>query len=514
MLKNSLKLTRLYTLNLTQFALLMSFLSFLFFLLPFYTFVFNHVDYKSLNGVIIIASLVILMIVANAFTFHLVFFLSRFVGKSLLVLFFIINAIAVYFINTYNVIIDESMIGNVLNTKYEEASSFFSVKLIIYTILLGVMPGIYIIKVKIINVPLKKFLFISLPSLLFIIIMVFANADNWLWIDKNSKQLGGLAMPWSYTVNTSLFYIHKHQKNKKEILLPAATIKDSAKSVVVLVIGESARKQNFSLYGYDRNTNPLLSKTQNVFHFDATSCATYTTAGLKCILEHARTDDLYEILPNYLYRNNVAVVWRTTNWGEPPVHIQNYQNKDFLRSTCKGDNCNYDEILLAGLKEQILASKKNKILIVLHTSTSHGPTYSKKYPPAFETFKPVCNSVELGNCSHQELINAYDNTIIYTDYILHNIIEDLKQLKEYKSAMIFVSDHGESLGEKNLYMHGLPLSIAPREQYEIPFIVWTSDNSKQLKPLKTVSQNYVFHSVLNFLGMQSPVYNESLNIFK
>lgn len=207
MLKNSLKLRQLYTLNLTQFALLMSCLSFLFFHLPFYTFVFNHVDYKSLNGVIIIASLVILMLVANAFTFHLVFFLSRFVGKSLLVIFFIINAIAVYFINTYNVIIDESMIGNVLNTKYEEASSFFSIKLIIYTILLGVIPGIYIIKVKIINVPLKKFLFTSLPSLLFIIIMVFANADNWLWIDKNSKQLGGLAMPWSYTINTSLFYI-------------------------------------------------------------------------------------------------------------------------------------------------------------------------------------------------------------------------------------------------------------------------------------------------------------------
>lgn len=181
---------------------------------------------------------------------------------------------------------------------------------------------------------------------------------------------------------------------------------------------------------------------------------------------------------------------------------------------CKGDGCNYDEVLLSGLKEQILASKKNKILIVLHTSTSHGPTYSKKYPPQFETFKPVCNSVELGNCSHTELINAYDNTIIYTDYLLHTLIEDLKQLKEYQSAMLFVSDHGESLGEKNLYMHGLPKSIAPKEQYEIPFIVWVSDDSKQLKPIKVLTQSYVFHSVLNFLGVQSPVYDEQMNIFK
>jgi lipid A ethanolaminephosphotransferase len=151
---------------------------------------------------------------------------------------------------------------------------------------------------------------------------------------------------------------------------------------------------------------------------------------------------------------------------------------------------------------------------VLHTSTSHGPQYSKKYPPKFEVFKPVCNSVELSNCSHKELINAYDNTIVYTDYLLHRVIEDLSSLKEYKSAMIFVSDHGESLGEKNLYMHGVPKSIAPKEQYEIPFIVWLSEGSKQLKPDINVAQHNVFHSVLNFLGVQSPIYDENMNIFQ
>lgn len=507
MLKNNLKIT--------HFALLMSFLNLVFFHFSFYSFVFQNLDYKSLNGIVIIISLVIIMLVANAFVFYLLFSLSPFVGKPLLITFFIINYVAVYFTNTYGVIIDKSMIGNILNTNYDESSSFFSFRLILYVIFSGIIPAIYIIKVKIINVAWKKFLITSSLTLLFIVILVFANASNWLWIDKNSKKLGGLAMPWSYSVNTALFYIDKHNQNKKEILLPDATIKDNEKSVVVLVIGESARSQNFSLYGYDKNTNPLLSKTKNLYHFNATSCATYTTAGVKGILEHTRTDDLYEILPNYLYRNNVDVVWRTTNWGEPPVHIKDYQNRDVLKANCKGEGCNYDEILLTGLKEQIASSKKNKVLIILHTSTSHGPTYSKKYPPRFEVFKPVCNSVELGNCSHQELINAYDNTIVYTDYILYNIIEDLKQLKEYKSAMLFVSDHGESLGEKNLYMHGVPLSIAPKEQYEIPFIVWVSDNSaKQLKHNKILSQNHVFHSVLNFLGIQSPIYDEKMNIFK
>ncbi|MFG4003410.1 phosphoethanolamine--lipid A transferase EptA [Flavobacterium aquidurense] len=506
MLKNNLRIT--------HFVVLMSFLNFLFFHLPFYTYVFNNVDYKSFNGIILVASLVILMLVLNAFVFFLLFSLSRYLGKFLLVLFFMINAIEVYFINTYSVIIDESMIGNILNTNLEESSSFFSFKLIVYIILLGVIPSIYIIKAKIINVTIKKFFTISSLTLLFVAVLVFANASNWLWIDKNSKQLGGLAMPWSYSVNVSLFYIHKYKKNEKEILLPNAVIKDNQKSVVVLVIGESARSQNFSLYGYKKNTNPLLSKTQNLFHFNANSCATYTTAGVKCILEPTTSDDLYEILPNYLYRNNVEVIWRTTNWGEPPVHVEKYQNRDILKKDCKGEGCNYDEVLLTGLKEQILASKKNKILIILHTSTSHGPTYSKKYPSRFEIFKPVCNSVELGKCSHEELLNAYDNTIVYTDYILSNVIEDLKQLKEFKSTMIFVSDHGESLGEKNLYMHGVPISFAPKEQYEIPFIVWVSDTSKKLKPNKTLSQNHVFHSVLNFLNIGSPVYKEEMNIFK
>ncbi len=500
--------------TLTRFVLLMSCITFLFFHYPFFAFVCNNVEYKSLNGILLIISLIIIMLVANAFVYYLIFSLSRYVGKFLLVLTFICNAIAVYFINTYNVIIDESMIGNVLNTNYDESSSYFSFKLVLYLLFLGILPSIYIIKVKLTSVPLKKFLITAGLGFAFILILAFANASNWLWIDKNSKTLGGLAMPWSYSVNTSLFYIHKHQKNKQEILLPDATIKDTKKSVVVLVIGESARSQNFSLYGYGKNTNPLLSQTPNVFHFNATSCATYTTAGVKCILEHTNTDDLYEILPNYLFRNHVDVVWRTSNWGEPPVHIKEYQKREQINPNCQGEACNYDEMLLTGLKERIQASTSNKVFIVLHTSTSHGPTYSQKYPAQFETFKPVCNSVELGNCSKEELINAYDNTIVYTDYILHKVIENLKELKDYNSTMLFVSDHGESLGEKNLYMHGLPMRLAPKEQYDIPFIVWVSEGSKQLKPNKTVSQNHVFHSVLHFLGIQSPVYDESLNIYK
>ncbi len=506
MLKNNIKLS--------YFVLIISFANLFLYHLPLFRFSFDSLNYKSLGGISILISLGILVIILNALVFYILLYISRFIGKLALVVFANVNAVAIYFINTYSIIIDKTMIGNILNTSFDESSSFFSLTLIFYIVLLGIIPSILIIKSKIIKVKFTKFMLHIVLTFVFVLSFIYINSSNWLWIDKNSKTLGGLAMPWSYVVNTSIFYNDKNKENKQQILLPDATIKDSEKSIAVLVIGESARSENFSLYGYNKDTNPLLSKLNNVYNYKANSCATYTTAGVKCILEHKESDELFEILPNYLFRNDIEVIWRTTNWGEPNVNIKNYYKRGDLEKLCEGEGCKYDEVLLSGLNEQILASKKDKILIVLHTSTSHGPTYYKKYPKQFNKFTPVCESVELGKCTQEELINAYDNTIVYTDYILATLIENLKQLKEYNSSMFYVSDHGESLGENNLYMHGIPVSIAPKEQLEIPFIVWLSDNSKELKKNNVASQNNIFHSVLDFLAIESPIYDENMSIFK
>jgi lipid A ethanolaminephosphotransferase len=151
--------------------------------------------------------------------------------------------------------------------------------------------------------------------------------------------------------------------------------------------------------------------------------------------------------------------------------------------------------------------------VVIHTSTSHGPEYFKKYPYEFEEFYPVCTEVEMSKANRSELINAYDNTILYTDYILYSVIEQLRSLPEgTRSTMIFVSDHGESLGENNMYMHGLPKEMAP-EQSWIPFIVWNSDPHTHVKAIDKAEQYHVFHSVLSYMGISSPVYNEDMNIF-
>lgn len=501
--------------HILYFALIISFLNLLLFHFPLIKFVASNVDREHFSVVMLLVSLILLLLAANALVFYLFCYISKYFGKIMLSIFFILNAISLYFINTYGVMIDESMMGNVINTNSNEAFSFFSFKFVGYVAIFGLLPSIYIIIAKIRSVKMKQFIITFMATLLFSLIVLATNIGNIAWIHRYSEPLGSLLLPWSYTVNTARYYIHKHQQNRKEIPLPDATIANNEKAVVVLVIGESARRKNFSLYGYAKNTNPLLATTEGLYHFEANSVATYTIAGIKAILEYEKTSKMYEPLPNYLQRTGVDVVWRTNNTGEPStINVEKHQDATYLKQICAGEDCGFDEMLLAGLKEQITESSKDKVFIVLHTSTSHGPDYFNKYPKRFELFTPVCKRVEFEKCSQDDLYNAYDNTIVYTDYLLHSVIEELRQLTDYKSTMIFVSDHGESLGENNLYMHGADMSFAPPEQYEIPFIVWVSDSNTNLKNIGTLSQHHVFHSVLKFLSINSPIYDEEMNIFE
>lgn len=478
---------------------------------PFFRLVTQNIK-GDFNGAIILCSLVVLMLALNYFFYYLVLYLGRIVGKCILALLFIGNAVCLYFINSYQVLVTDKMMGNVFNTQYSEASGFFSWDALLYILFLGILPCIYIFIRKIDYGKPKRFFANTGISLGLALIIALGNIQNWPWIDRHATQLGSLLMPWSYTINSIRFYNAEKKRNQKAIPLPDAKIATDSKDVCVLIIGESARRQNFSLYGYNRHTNPLLEK-DSVTALIADAAATYTTAGVKAILDHKPSKKLYEILPNYLFRTGVDVEWRTTNWGEPPVHIDKYYKAKDIKAMYPKEANEYDAILLSGLKNEILSCKKNKMLIILHTSTSHGPTYNTKYPPEFEVFSPVCKTVEMSKANPKELMNAYDNTIVYTDYLVHSVIDLLRNIPQRRSCVLFVSDHGESLGEGNLYMHGLPLAVAPKEQYEIPFIVWTSDKNMKIKTDKKVDQYHVFHSVLSFLGIQSPVYDKNMDIF-
>ncbi|MBP5502073.1 MAG: phosphoethanolamine--lipid A transferase EptA [Bacteroidales bacterium] len=512
--------------TLFRFSLVVSIATLLLYNFPFFNYVAHNTN-ESLGGQIFLqASLVIIMLALNFAVTYLIIYLTRIVGRILLALFSILNATAVYFIYTYSVMIDATTIENVFNTRYSEASGFINWTLLLFVLAFGILPALYCILRPVVIGTAKKMGIYCGGAIAIVLITLLANISQTLWISQHDTELGALVQPWSYTVNTCRVISRHNDEQAEEIKLPDGKITDDEKAVVVLVIGESARKANFQLYGYERETNPLLSKQEGLKVYQANSCATYTTAGVKAILEPQDSGDLYEVLPNYAFRTGVDVSWRSSNWGEPPIHIDEYLTDNDLASIYPDEDKAYDGILIKGLRERIDSSKSNKVLIILHTSTSHGPKYSEKYPKEFEVFSPVAASVEEGEKNLDQLINAYDNTIRYTDFLVDSLINTLRSMTNWKSAMIYISDHGESLGENKIFMHGMPMKLAPKVQYEIPFFVWTSDNFREYKNTTSgenasegelpavLEQHYIFHSVLNLLSIQSPAYNKDYDIFK
>lgn len=472
------------------------------------------------NGVILTVSAAVLLLVLDFLLYYLLVYLFRFVGKCIVAFTLFGDAVMLYFVNTYDVLVTDEMMGNVIHTQYSEASGFFSWTFILYVLLGCVIPCIYVFGRKLRYGSWKRFLGTVGTCVVLLLAVAFGNMKNWPWIDRNAPVLGSLLAPWSYTVNTFRYLGAEKRKAVEEIPLPDVTAVSDSRDVCVLVIGESARQDHFSLYGYGKETNPYTSR-DSVVALKADASATYTMAGVKAILEPYDKDELYEILPNYLQRAGVDVSWRTSNWGEPPVHTEKYYHKSDLKGRFPEEDDRYDGILLAGLREDILASEADKVFVVIHGYTNHGPAYNTNYPPEFEVFTPVSSTVEMSKVSQQELFNAYDNSIVYQDWIVHSVIETLRNIPDRRGCVLFVSDHGESLGENNLYMHGLPMALAPKEQYEIPYLAWTSDPALSVKPEMTLAndpapmegQFTIYHSVLRFLGIDAPVYEAEKSIF-
>ena len=497
--------------SLTMMAGCLSLYTLVAFHFPFFKDVASKVQF-NFNGALIVVSMVLIMLALNFFIYYLILFCGRGVGKGLIALTMIGNAACFYFISAYNVLIDRDMMGNVFNTQFSEASSFLSWKMLAYILILGIIPAILMFLKKVEYGSFKRFganVGIAIGSIL---LVVACNMKNFTWIDKQAPVLGSRLMPWSYIINSFRYHSHWKRINQKETLLPDATF-DESRDLVILVIGESARSQNFSLYGYERETNPLM-KSDSVSVLPAKASDTYTTAAVKAILQHQRSRTLYEILPNYLFRNGVDVIWRRSNWGTPPLHVEKQYTKKQLQEMYPDCDGTYDGILLAGLKEEIEQSNSDKVFVGIHTYTSHGPSYFSNTPQEFKIFMPECTTVEMSQADQQELINAYDNTIVYTDYLMHSIIEMLREMKDRRSCVIFISDHGESLGENNLYMHGIPLSMAPDEQIDIPFIVWTNDKGMSIKSLESAGHHNIYHSTLRFLGAETEVYDATKDIFE
>ncbi len=429
------------------------------------------------------------------FTFStMLFFIWTCFGKFskwVLVTFLIASAFTAYYMDQFGVVIDRDMIGNIIETNPQEIAGLVSIKLVIRVLIFGILPSILIFKFAPKSTSfgngLKVRLRLGALLIVFCILSILPFTADFASFVREHKITRMYANPLGFTY--SLVSYGKAQLNRQPVYVVKHTAEDAKKlfhignkKLIILVVGETARADRFSLNGYSRETNPELEKLNVVSFKNVTSCGTATKVSLPCMFSNLgranydedqafQQENVLDVLAEY----GVQVLWRDNNSDSKGVATRiPYQNfkSPTLNPVCDTE-CR-DIGMLNGLDQYIKAREGKDILIVLHQMGNHGPEYYRRYPENFRRFQPMCMTGELGDCTKQEVDNAYDNAILYTDYFLANVIKFLKQYDEkYSTAMLYVADHGESLGERGIYLHAAPYVIAPKAQKHIPVIIWT-----------------------------------------
>ncbi len=453
----------------------------------------------------------------------------------------LINSIIFYFMLTYGISFDANMLLNVAETNYSEASEFINLKLFVFAIFFGIFPALFVyrkINISFGNYFKKKLLLIVLPILLiFFITLPFRFFKNGLSFLRHNQRITSYIIPVNYIGACIEFSILKIRSYINSINL--ISISDDAeifeknynrnekKNLIVFIIGESARARNFSLNGYKRETNEFLNEYRNdIISFkNFESCATFTAVSLTCTFSHLPRKKFdysksfkYESLIDIFNKVGFDISWRSNNGRCKGVcgRVKNSLVKSF------GDNI-YDDLLLKAFTMDLNRIEDKNNLIVLHGRGSHGPLYYNRYPKEFEKYKPACNS-DIDKCNVSEIVNAYDNTIYYTSYIIKEIIDELKERgDEYNAVLIYMSDHGQSLGENGIFMHSAPFDTAPIDQKNPAFFIWMPDdfanafrvNKDCLKSKinDRLSQDNIFHSMLGIFKISSKYYDSNLDIF-
>ena len=427
------------------------------------------------------------------------------IAKTVLIAMVLIAATCSYFTDGYGTIFDRNMLINSLQTDQAEAMGLMSPNFFIHFLLLGILPAFVISQVHLKQLTQRHAVVQRIIGLILsvalITICVLPFGDQYATFFRQHKIVRSYAnpiMPIYSVVKLGVDYVH--ELRRPDTLISHAT---DAKSIVpinnkanhttkpklmVFVVGEAARADHISLNGYQRDTMPLLTQQSDVYSFkNAISCGTSTAYSVPCMFSYANREnynpnsaDYNENVLDTLHKQGVNIVWRDNNSSSKGVAdrltFEDYKTSK-LNPSCDSE-CR-DIGMLDGFDKLIKSDSAPKnTLILLHQMGNHGPAYYHRYPKGFETFKPVCMTNELSKCDSQSVINGYDNALRYTDYFLNSVIETLKPYEQaYDVVMVYMSDHGESLGENNIYLHGLPYTIAPSAQKHIPLIVWSPTNN-------------------------------------
>ena len=531
------KITLFNISSLKLFNLLISIFIVLFLNLPLWSFLYKL---SAIDNLIPISFLLSFFIVLICFIYiGISLFTFPHIHKIFLSFILICSSLAQYFMLKYGVIIDSYMIQNVFETDFKESLELVSYSMLLNILFLGILPLLAIFMGKI-KYPNKifgyiKFYLYSLLALVIFIAIIFFQYKTFVSVFRNHKDIIFRIIPNNFINGIYQNAILMLPQDVKKQISSDAQKNDEwqnhkNRTVFVFVIGEAARADHFSLNGYNKETNPNLKK-QGVINFENFhSCGTSTAVSLPCIfssLDKAnfnKQDFKYnDNLVNLIKKSGFKVLWVENNGGGCKSVCDKISTIE-MQSVEVNNNIDkeiFDGEMLKVLNDFINNNKKDDLFIILHQMGSHGPAYYKRTPKKFQHFKPICDSVELQKCSSEEIKNSYDNTILYTDYFLSEIIEILKEKTEVNTAMFYVSDHGQSLGEKGIYLHGMPYLIAPKNQKHIPMLVWLSRNFKNefnldKRCIESVANDHfshdnLFHSILDLLKIDTNIKNQKLS---
>ena len=506
-------------------------------LLHFYD-ILSNIEHFKIGFVV---SIPFLLVAALNFVFMP--FSIRFLMKPFFAFLFVTGSIASYTMMKYRVLFDGDMIQNIFETNQSEAFAYVNAPIIIWVLLTGLLPAALIFFVKIEYASTwYKGIAQRLLSMFFSLVIVGIIAalyyQDYASIGRNNQTLNREIVPANFMYSTSKYLYRRYMAEP----IPFVTLGDDATRVtkkdkptlMFLVVGETARGKNFSMNGYEKDTNPFTSKSGGVISFnDVRSCGAATAVSVPCMFSNMGRKEFddnrarnSEGLLDVLQKTGISIFWKENDGGckgvcdrVPNIEIK---PKDYPKF-CDKNTC-YDEVVLQDLDSEIAQMKGDK-LVGFHLIGSHGPTYYKRYPDAHRQFTPDCPRSDIENCTDEELTNTYDNTIRYTDFVIAEMIAKLKTYEDkYNTALLYVSDHGESLGAMGLYLHGTPYKFAPDDQTRVPMQVWMSPGFTKEKGVDMAclqqkaadtrySHDNIFSSVLGIWDVKTSVYEKGLDIF-
>ena len=491
----------------------------------------------SATGWVFVASL--FFFITAIFVLVLSAICHRALIKPLLIGFLLLGSVLACFSNRYGTIFDYRMVANVLETNAAEASDLFNVHLLLTVLGLGVLPSvlIYLVDLKRPHWRVETYARIKLvgAAVATLACLQIGFGGHYAAMMRDHGALVARVNPTYALYSAVKLAVKSTPAAAREHVVVGPDAKtpptDPERELVIMVVGETARADHWSLNGYGRDTNPRLAREDVVNFPDFWSCGTSTSVSVPCMFSRrgragldGGLDKIEDSALDVLQRAGVSVLWRDNNSDSKGV-ADRVLHEDFrsarVNPICDEVECR-DEGMLHGLQSYIDA-QKGDVLIVLHQMGNHGPAYYKRYPKEFERFTPVCRTNDLGSCSSEEINNAYDNVILYTDHVLSQVIAILKTNDEqFETSMLYVSDHGESLGEYGVYLHGLPYALAPEAQKHVPAVMWFGKHKKHDLVLDDIEQrrkrqwshDNIFATLLGLFEINSEAYDASKDVFE